>query len=86
MERLTGVYNNMTRGIVAMVFRCRLRTEHVPSTDEASAVRWHELTAVPGLMSPAYAVRVADALDGAVHVRAHDGTHLLPRDSSVTTR
>jgi len=30
VERLFGVYKNLPRGIVAMVFRCHPRTEAVP--------------------------------------------------------
>jgi len=84
VERLAGVYKNMRLGIVALVFRCRLLSEPLPHTDEASAVAWHAIDEVPKLMKPAYAVRVLDALDEGVHVRAHDGAGLLP-DVAITS-
>src|SRR3954464_14128873 len=37
---LTGVYKNIRRGIVALVFRCRVVAEQLPSTPEASEIRW----------------------------------------------
>lgn len=75
---LTGVYKNMPRGIVALVFRCRLLSDPLPQTDEAIAVEWRDIQEVPTFMLPAYAARVLDALDGEVHVRAHDGANLRP--------
>jgi ADP-ribose pyrophosphatase YjhB (NUDIX family) len=77
IERLTGVYKNMSRGIVALVFRCRLLSDPLAQTDEASVVAWHEVKDVPNLMPPAYAARVLDAVSDDVHVRAHDGLNLL---------
>lgn len=79
VERLTGVYKNMSRGIVALVFRCRLLSEPLSHTSEASSVTWHEVNDVPNLMPPAYATRVLDAISDDVHVRAHDGVNLLSR-------
>src|SRR6476646_10732415 len=35
---LTGVYKNMSRSIIAMVFRCRLSEGNFQETDEAAAV------------------------------------------------
>ena len=80
--RLTGVYKNMRVGVVALVFRC---TPAPPQVDaqlqsaEAATVRWVELTDVPDLMDPAYAVRVADAFGASPEpaTRLHDGVHLL---------
>src|SRR4051794_27432416 len=41
VERLTGAYKNMPRGIVALVFRCRPRGPAVvTTTDEADRVDW----------------------------------------------
>ena len=78
VERLTGVYKNLPRGIVAMVFRCNPQSNAVPSTDEARAVDWLTVDEITEQMDPAYAVRVTDALlpDGVV-TRAHDGTNLV---------
>jgi ADP-ribose pyrophosphatase YjhB (NUDIX family) len=80
VERLTGVYKNMARGIVALVFRCHPDSGGSSATDEATAVRWVDPAEVAELMDPAYAVRVADALgDAPPAVRQHDGVHLLAR-------
>jgi 8-oxo-dGTP diphosphatase len=76
-EVLTGVYKNMARGIVALVFRCRLLDGEAQVTDEVSEIRWLEPHEVDAFMDEAYAVRMRDALaDGPVRVRAHDGVRL----------
>ena len=36
-DALTGVYKNMPRGIIALVFRCRITGGDLTTTDEASA-------------------------------------------------
>jgi ADP-ribose pyrophosphatase YjhB (NUDIX family) len=76
---LTGVYKNMTRGIVALVFRCKITGGDLTTTDEASAFRWAAKGETADLMDEAYAVRVRDALvdDQQPAVRHHDGVHLL---------
>ncbi|MGD9526850.1 MAG: NUDIX hydrolase [Dehalococcoidia bacterium] len=77
VERLTGVYKNMPRGIVALVFRCRPQGIALTSTDEARRVTWLTVDEITDQMDPAYAVRVTDALGDAPVTRAHDGTHLV---------
>jgi ADP-ribose pyrophosphatase YjhB (NUDIX family) len=75
--RLTGVYKNMNRGIVALVFRCAVIGGAQHTSDETRAIDWLSPDDVRERMSEAYAVRVLDALDdGPVPVRAHDGAHL----------
>src|SRR4051812_12920201 len=54
VERLPGVYKNMARGIVALVFRCRPDSDGFSATDEAMAVRWVDPAAVAELMDPAF--------------------------------
>src|SRR3954466_5897385 len=61
VERLTGVYKNMARGIVALVYRCRPVAGEAQSTSESLAVRWVEQARVTELMQPAYAIRILDA-------------------------
>jgi ADP-ribose pyrophosphatase YjhB (NUDIX family) len=78
VERLSGVYKNVSRGIVALVFRCRPVTTSATPTDEASEVRWMSRDEVRELMSPAFAVRVLDAFEPQPSVRAHDGVNLRP--------
>lgn len=77
VERLTGVYKNLTAGVVALVFRCHpLDTADVDSA-EAVAVRWADSAEVSGMMDPAYAVRVTDAFGDSTVTRAHDGVQLV---------
>ncbi|KJK13796.1 NUDIX hydrolase [Terrabacter sp. 28] len=77
---LSGVYKNMSRGIVALVFRARAFSDPAISTTEATEVAWKPVSGISTLMSPAYSCRIEDAVDiegpGAT-VRQHDGTELL---------
>jgi len=76
--RLTGLYKNMPRGIVALVFRCDTWAGTATPTPEAREVRWLDADEVSTLMSEAYAIRILDALsDGPPVVRTHDGQVLL---------
>lgn len=76
-ERLTGVYKNMNRGIVALVFRCQVRDGDPRTSREATAVRWMTAEEIRSDMDEAYAVRMLDALgSGSARVRAHDGVDL----------
>jgi 8-oxo-dGTP diphosphatase len=77
VERLTGVYKNLTRGIVALVFRCRPGLEPAQSTLEARQIRWMTCDEVRDVMTPAYAIRVLDAFDSQPSVRSHDGVQLI---------
>ena len=76
---LTGVYKNMNRGIIALVFRCKITGGHLTPNDEATAFRWADRNTIHELTSEAYAVRLLDALsaDSAAAVRQHDGIRLL---------
>jgi mutator protein MutT len=77
VDRLTGVYKNMKHGIVALVFRCAPEAGNLTTTDESREVRWMTLQETRTEMTPAYAIRIADALnEGSVPTRSHDGTHL----------
>ena len=76
---LTGVYKNMSQGIVALVFRCRQAGGSLTTASETAAVRWVSRREVEALADQAYAVRILDALDFATPpaVRAHDGVRLI---------
>jgi 8-oxo-dGTP diphosphatase len=76
--RLTGVYKNMPRGIIALVFLARIRAGEIATSDETSRVEWWTPEMVSERMDAANAVRILDALrpDGQA-VRAHDGTSVL---------
>lgn len=71
---LTGVYKNMSLGIVALVFRCVANSRPAESTAEATDVAWHRWDRVDHLMPEAYAVRIYDAArPSSAAVRSHDG-------------
>jgi len=78
VDRLTGVYKNMNRAVVALVFRCTPSSDTARTSDEAISVRWLDPQRVIELMDPAYAVRIADALaNGPPVTRMHDGVNLI---------
>jgi ADP-ribose pyrophosphatase YjhB (NUDIX family) len=85
-QRLTGIYKNMTIGVVALVFRARLIAGIPAETDESAAVAWWTADQVATDMSEAFAVRILDALrtDPTPAVRSHDGQRLLDHDTSPT--
>lgn len=75
--RLTGVYKNMARGIIALVFRCEAVKQDTVVGEEVIELRWLEPGEISNWMDEAYAIRILDALDDAPpRVRAHDGTVL----------
>lgn len=76
---LTGVYKNVTRGIVALVFCCKVTGGHLTTNDEVAAFRWASQSEIGSLMAEAYAVRVLDALaaDDPPAVRDHNGIRLV---------
>src|SRR3954468_5451845 len=76
VDRLTGVYKNMTRAIVALVFRCTPATGQPVATPEATQVQWMSLDEVKTSMTPAYYVRVADAFESNAQTKSHDGVNL----------
>jgi 8-oxo-dGTP diphosphatase len=77
VEHLTGVYKNMTRGIVALVYRCRPLNGRPESSAEATQVRWVSPQKIDTLMTPAYGARILDAFASQTTSRAHDGSQLL---------
>ncbi|MFF2504929.1 NUDIX hydrolase [Streptomyces sp. NPDC058067] len=82
VDELTGVYKNTTRGIVALVFRCKPAGGEERTSSESTAVEWLTPDEVTERMSEVYAVRLIDALDGAgPHVRSHDGRRLAASPS-----
>lgn len=80
VERLTGVYKNMARGIVALVFRCRPEDGQAQPSEEATEVHWLSREQIAERMSEVYAVRVLDAFAdhaAAPSIRSHDGRALI---------
>ncbi|GHF16886.1 NUDIX hydrolase [Streptomyces spiralis] len=79
VDELTGVYKNTTRGIVALVFRCKPSGGTERTSSESTAVDWLTPDEVAERMSEVFAIRLLDALDGnGPHVRSHDGRRLIP--------
>lgn len=71
---LTGVYKNMSLGIVALVFRCKLRSKPGQSSAEATIVDWRHVSTLSTSMQQVFAIRIQDAeRQGPPTVRAHDG-------------
>lgn len=79
VERLTGVYKNMPRGVVALVYRCRPVGGRTAPSPESAKVEWLAVEDALPLMAPAFAVRVEDAARTSISAasRTHDGTRLL---------
>jgi ADP-ribose pyrophosphatase YjhB (NUDIX family) len=73
---LTGVYKNMERGIVALVFRCTTAAPSATESEEASCISWLPVGQLETYMSQVYLLRIQDALlaDGRPQVRTHDGS------------
>lgn len=79
-ETLTGVYKNMPRSIVALVFRCRaVGGDELFTTGETKAYQWVTADEVREMAAEAFAIRVLDALSGRhdAAIRQHDGVHLI---------
>ena len=55
---LTGIYKNMSRGIVALVFRCKVAGGQLTANDEVTAFQWADEDQVRELLTDAYAIRV----------------------------
>ena len=68
----------MLRGIIALVFRCKISGGHLTRNDEVTAFHWADQADIGQLTSEAYAIRLLDALreDTAPAIRQHDGTEL----------
>jgi ADP-ribose pyrophosphatase YjhB (NUDIX family) len=76
---LTGVYKNLTLGIVSLVFAARVTGGTPSPTEEAVDIAWWSPERILAETPAVFAVRVADALAGrgAAAVRTHDGVNLL---------
>jgi 8-oxo-dGTP diphosphatase len=84
-DALTGVYKNMTRGIVALAFRCRAIGGELTTNSEADDFRWVTTEEVAGMTTEVFAYRVLDAYrdDLAPVLREHDGVNLIHSESST---
>ncbi|MDT0411954.1 MULTISPECIES: NUDIX hydrolase [Streptomyces] len=70
---LSGVYKNLARGIVALVFRCRPVGGALRVSEESSEVVWLTADEVGERVAEVFAVRLFDAVRDGVVVRSHDG-------------
>lgn len=69
----------MTRGVIALVYRCHPEGGHEQVSDETTAVDWLTPDQIRDKMSEVYAIRLLDAIrDDGPHTRSHDGRGLLP--------
>ena len=76
---LTGVYKNMSRGIIVLVFRCRAIGGATTANSEVSDFCWASRNDIQSMVSEAFVIRVLDAYAEAATpaIRDHDGTRLL---------
>ncbi|MFJ4714333.1 NUDIX hydrolase [Streptomyces sp. NPDC088785] len=71
-------YRNPERGVVSLMFLCRVLSGTLTTNDEAGAFWWMTAAEVAANMSPTFAQRVFDTLEGpAVPVRSHDEHRVL---------
>lgn len=84
---LTGVYKNMTRAIVALVFRCEILEGTARPTSETVEVQWMSAEQLHTYMDSAYAYRLLDAIGDRSEpaVRTHDGVNLIPEAAKQYT-
>jgi 8-oxo-dGTP diphosphatase len=78
-DRLTGVYKNMSRGVVALAFRCTVTGGQLTVNEEATEFRWAHPAEIPSLTNEMFTARLLDGYraDPAPVIRHHDGTRLL---------
>jgi 8-oxo-dGTP diphosphatase len=76
---LTGVYKNMRRGVLALVFRCSIVGGGLTANSEVSDFLWASKDEIGSMVAEAFAVRVLDAYrcEGPVAIREHDGVSLI---------
>jgi hypothetical protein len=69
----------MTRGIIALVFRCKATGGQPTTSAETEELRWATESEIRQLASEAYAIRVLDALHdhAPAAIRRHDGRQIL---------
>lgn len=80
-DRLTGVYKNVVREVVSLVYLCMPVGGVARTSEESSAVDWVELAHARELLDDMFWLRVSDALSDEVHTRTHDGNQLLEPSS-----
>jgi 8-oxo-dGTP diphosphatase len=75
---LTGVYKNMTRKVVCLVFHCKPVDGALSLNEEVIGFHWASPSETTVMLNEAIGVRVTDALTAeSPAVRCHDGVHLI---------
>ncbi|MDY6810175.1 MAG: NUDIX domain-containing protein [Actinomycetota bacterium] len=77
VDRLSGVYKNMTRGVVSLVYQCVPAGGRERISDESTAVEWLTIEEARHRLDDMFWLRVDDALSGHVRTRTHDGQRLI---------
>lgn len=85
-ELLTGIYKNIARGVVSLVFRCRPTGGEAAPTAEAVQVAWLSRDEIEERMDEPFAIRLLDALsEQGPFVRVHNGVDLLPNPGELVS-
>ena len=75
LGKLSGVYKNVTTGVLTLVFRAEGVSGASKETDEAGAVSWVDPDELDGLLHPEYLRWVQDGLEGSpAVVRTQEAT------------
>ena len=82
---LTGVYQNMTRHIVALVFRCRVVSGQLIENDEVGDFRWASPSEASELMTESYAARSSTVFTATARHRGALTTEPTFCNSTVAT-
>ena len=77
LDGLSGVYKNVTAGVVALVFRASVVSGQLTTNDEVAEFKWAEPEEVGQLVDSVFAIRLTDARTLPAWVRNHDGEHLI---------
>jgi 8-oxo-dGTP diphosphatase len=80
LVNLTGIYKNMTLGVINFVFCARAISGEPTTGPETKDIRWVTNQEVADLIPiEAFAIRTLDALDNppTPRIRHHNGVHLL---------
>ena len=81
---LTGVYKDMRRSRVTLVFRCTVVGGGLNGSTEAGEAKWLTAAEVRSLMSEAGALQMLDALRlGPPKIRSHDETGVIGDTSTL---
>lgn len=76
--KLTGVYKNMSKGVVALVFLCEAVSGEPTTSNESKNVAWMPSSRLQEMMSEAFSVRLLDAINTETpYVRSNDGVNLV---------